>query len=97
MNKNETVLNVHEDNKKDTIIIDKKDIHKLTESIEKPKEEVNKKSTAHLYPKTLTEIFKTLGMHSQTGIRPPNSAKHRAKMNKIHKTTTLMKRSTRGR
>ena len=41
----------------------------------------NKNSVQHKYPTELTKIFKTLGMHAPTGIRPPGAAVHRAKMN----------------
>ena len=75
---------LHEDVANDKLakLIDPADIAKVVDSaIEPVKEEVNPKSTQHRYPIELVKIFKTLGMHAPTGIRPPGAAVHRAKMN----------------
>lgn len=62
--------------------ISQEDIAKVVDSADiKEVEEVNPKSTQHRFPIELVKIFKTLGMHAPTGIRPPGAAVHRAKMN----------------
>lgn len=74
--------NIFEKNLDDeNIELEAEQIKEVVKSYKKPKE-VNVSSK---YPAELTNIFKTLGMHSPVGIRPPNSAKNRAKSNMIRK------------
>ena len=62
--------------------INPEDIVKVVKSANiKDTEEHTKNSTQHRFPIELVSIFKTLGMHAPTGIRPPGAAVHRAKMN----------------
>ena len=67
--------------------IDQEEIAKVVESAKVSSEidEHNKNSTQHRFPPELVKIFKTLGMHAPTGIRPPGSAVYRAKMNRKRK------------